>query len=438
MRGLIVLVLSCFILVTGAALYIYAEDNNEFQFEESEVEKKPFSIGGYVELFPSLYIPDKKSALYRLNYYKKKPGDPYYNAYLRIQPEISIEKGIFKAFARAYETFGYSNGQWPFDLRLYEGYVTLKPNQHLVIDAGKKTLKWGKGYAWNPVAFVDRPKNPDDPELAYEGYTVATADFIASFTGPLKTLSFTPVVVPLYKGINENFGGAGHWYFAGKLYFLFFDTDIDFLFFTGLKNNYKLGIDISRNITTNLEVHGECAYMPGVTKLYLDNGGMVRNTRINAFAALGGIRYLTDIETTIIIEYYYNGSGMSFPKMRNYYFLIDKAHYIYYMTRRNELPFRLAEALTEGSYGKVNPMKNYLYLRISQKEPFDILYFTPALTVMFNIDDISFSLMPELLYAGINNLELRFRYTFLWGGRYSEFGEKPADHRWDLRVRYYF
>jgi hypothetical protein len=35
-----------------------------------------------------------------------------------------------------------------------------------VLDAGKKVVKWGKGYAWNPVAFVDRPKNPEDPEEA--------------------------------------------------------------------------------------------------------------------------------------------------------------------------------------------------------------------------------------------------------------------------------
>ncbi|OHD67917.1 MAG: hypothetical protein A2W19_06620 [Spirochaetes bacterium RBG_16_49_21] len=436
MRLLIILTLGCAALA-GMALRIYAEDDNEFKFEESEVEKKPFSIGGYVELFPSLYIADLKSALFRLKYYQNNPGSPYADAYLRLQPELTFEKGIFKAFARAYEAFGYSNRRWPFDLRLYEGYASLKPNQHVVIDAGKKTLKWGKGYAWNPVAFVDRPKNPDDPELAYEGYTVATADFIASFTGPLKTLSFTPVVVPVYKGINENFGGAGHWYFAGKLYLLFFDTDIDFLFFTGLENNYRLGIDVSRNITTNLEVHGEFAYLPGITKLSLGTTGMARKRKINAIAALGGIRYLTEIETTVIIEYYHNASGMSVSEMRSYYFLINEAYYTYRATLK-ELPFRAAEALTEGAYGRFTPMKNYLYLRVSQKEPFDILYFTPALTVMFNIDDLSFSLTPELLYTGVNNLELRFRYAFLWGGRNSEFGEKPADHRWDLRARYYF
>ena len=59
-------------------------------------------------------------------------------------------------------------------------------------------MKWGKGYAWNPVAFLDRPKNPDDPELPLEGFVIASADTIKSFDGPLKTFAFTPVLVPVY------------------------------------------------------------------------------------------------------------------------------------------------------------------------------------------------------------------------------------------------
>jgi hypothetical protein len=49
-------------------------------------------------------------------------------------------------------------------------------------------------------------------------------------------------------------------------------------------------------------------------------------------------------------------------------------------------------------------MKDYLYLRISQKEPFNILYFTPAITSIVNVNDKSLSISPELLYTGITNL----------------------------------
>ncbi|MCK5185741.1 MAG: hypothetical protein KAR43_01330, partial [Deltaproteobacteria bacterium] len=72
------------------------------------------------------------------------------------------------------------------------------------------------------------------------------------------------------------------------------------------------------------------------------------------------------------------------------------------------------------------------------KEPFNILYFTPAITGIFNLKDQSFFLSPELLYYAITNLELRLKTTFLIGDTYTEYGEKASDYRLELRVRYYF
>jgi hypothetical protein len=83
-------------------------------------------------------------------------------------------------------------------------------------------------------------------------------------------------------------------------------------------------------------------------------------------------------------------------------------------------------------------MEDYLYVRLSQKEPFDILYYTPALTWMMNLNDQSYSLTPELLYTGITNLELRLRAGFIIGKRDAEFGEKQNDYRIELRAGFYF
>ncbi len=65
---------------------------------------------------------------------------------------------------------------------------------------------WGKGYAWNPVNFLDRAKDPADPDQTLEGNVMATLDYIRSFAGPLKTLSFTPVLFPVYDHLNDSFG----------------------------------------------------------------------------------------------------------------------------------------------------------------------------------------------------------------------------------------
>ena len=83
-------------------------------------------------------------------------------------------------------------------------------------------------------------------------------------------------------------------------------------------------------------------------------------------------------------------------------------------------------------------MRDYFYLRISQKEPFDILYFTPAITWIYNLNDRSYSLSPEFLYTGITNLELRLKASFIVGDSDTEYGEKRNDYRLEFRMRYYF
>jgi hypothetical protein len=68
-------------------------------------------------------------------------------------------------------------------------------------------------------------------------------------------------------------------------------------------------------------------------------------------------------------------------------------------------------------------------LRLNQKDLFDILYFTPALAVIANLDDGSRSVAPEIVYTGVTDLELRFRLFFLSGDRLTDFGEKQNDRR---------
>jgi len=123
--------------------------------------------------------------------------------------------------------------------------------------------------------------------------------------------------------------------------------------------------------------------------------------------------------------------------MEGFFGLVDNG-YNAYISSGNETLLNKAKTMTEGIYGRPNPMRDYLYLRISQKEPFDILYFTPSVTCIYNINDRSYSLSPEILYTGITNLEVRLKGAFLAKPDNSEFGEKQNDWRIEFRARYYF
>jgi hypothetical protein len=409
----------------------------DYSFDPSEVEKKTYHLSGYMEAKPLLFGLDKNASLYKLKLYNRKEGDTLAEYDGTLQLEGNFDYGISRFYGRTNTSYKKSYLGEDQQTTLQEGYLSLKPTSSFKIDVGKKTLNWGKGYAWNPVAFLDRLKDPDDPELSREGYAVLSADFIKSFGAPLKTISFTPVLLPASGRLNDEFGTADHLNVAGKLYFLLYDTDIDLIYLSNGSKSSRYGFDFSRNITTNLEVHGEFAWINEYEKQFIDSSGSKFQTTSDAQNYLIGLRYLTEKETTYILEYYHNDTGFTSEEMADYFSFINTG-YNTFLSSGNTALLNKALTLTAGNYGKMSPMQDYLYFRISQKEPFDILYFTPAITLLENINDKSYSITPELLYTGITNFEFRLRTACISGARNTEYSEKQNDYRIELMIRYYF
>jgi len=407
----------------------------DYSFDLSEIKKKAFQFGGYLEARPIFSFLDQESRFYLLRYYDRSGTKKSVQYNFKALLDLSYEKGIFSGKMRLNGDLNYSDSDWDHDLSLYEGFFSLKPSLHFQIDAGKKRLKWGKGYAWNPVAFIDNPKNPFDPDLALEGFTVISADYIKSFPGKLKTLTASVVLLPIFNGLNDKLGKPDTLNYGGKLYFLLFDTDLDFMFLAGPGVSSKVGIDFSRNITSNFEIHGEWAYFNQYSKRLLGEQGIIAQEKGSGHSYLLGIRYLTKTNTTFFLEYYRDGRGYTLEEMEDYYGFIDRAHGLY-LERGVEKELRLASSLTE--FRTFTPARNYLYWRIHQKEPFNIVYFNPSLISLCNLNDGSFSLVPELFYTPVTDLELRARAVFLVGKRDSEFKEKQNKFRAELRIRYYF
>ena len=408
-----------------------------YSFDLDEIEKKPYHFGGFIEIKPVLFGLDRDAAFYKLRFFDNPRAQSLLEANGRIQLEGSYEKNIFRIYAKTNTDLKSSYSGESERTTFYELYGSVKPSANLNFALGKKTMKWGKGYAWNPVAFIDRPKDPDDPEQALEGYILATADYIKSFEGQLKTFSFTPVIFPVYDHVNDTYGNNYKLNFAGRLYFLLYDMDIDLIFMAGGSRTDRYGIDFSRNITTNFEIHGELAYVRNFQKNVLDVNGNRYLVEGDAVSYVVGIRHLTTFDLTTIVEYYHNGLGFSGDDMKNYYDYINRGYDAYQTTGSSTL-LGNAQQMAEGGYGRANAAVNYLYIRFSQKEPFDILYFTPSLTWMMNTDDQSWSLTPEMLYTGITNWEVQLRWIVLMADDLSEFGEKQNSNKLELRPRYFF
>ena len=425
----------CFILIYLLAIGLSAQE--EYTFDLSEIEKKAVQVGGYLEFRPVLSGLDRDSWLYKLRFYDLEERETISEYNFNALFDLSFEKGIVGAKIRSNTDITKSVSGWSHVTTLFEASLSLKPSLSFHLDIGKKRMKWGKGYAWNPVAFIDRPKNPNDPGLALEGYVVLSIDYIKSFQGKLKTITLTPVLIPVNEHINSTFGNKNQLNFGGKVYFLFYDTDIDLMFLSGGSGPARYGMDFSRNITSNFEIHGEFAYIPDYIKKVIQEDGTVGEEQYASINYLLGIRFLTKTNTTFFFEYFKNGNGYTSNEMENFYFLIDQAYQSYLLAADDsQLEFLFGAA--SQAYRTFAPMQDYLFLRISQKEPWNIPYFIPSFTSIFNLTDKSFSLTPELLYNPITNLELRAKITILLGKGGSEFGEKQNDFRLEFRGRYYF
>jgi hypothetical protein len=295
---------------------------------------------------------------------------------------------------------------------------------HWSLDAGKRVQRWGKGYAWSPVGFVERPKDANDPQLAREGYTMLGAEWVRSFGGAdaplggaLAALSVTALLLPTHGGLNPDVGAAGHGNPALKLSALVVDTDIDLIWAGAGSRPARLGLDFSRNFGTQLELHGEWARVSGATRPLLQTGGALVPQRLDATSWLLGARYITEREVTWVAELYRNGSGYTADQYGAFVEAAESAG-----------AARMA-ALAADALRPPQPGRDYAYLRVSGKEPFDWLYVAPAITAIVNLRDHSFSLTPELAYTGIDNVELRARWIVLHGSDRSEFGARPIRSR---------
>ena len=357
---------------------------DEYDFDMDAIEKKPYEYSGYLRL-------EEKAQ--RLN----PDNDTQNHIHNEALFEASYNYDIFKFKTSFMGTYDYiSNKLSDREGVVNELYAEVKLNSNHTLLAGKESLKWGKGYFANPVAFFDREKDPAQPTLAREGYLLAKYSYNKSFERELKNLSFDFVYLPSGSGINkeyppQNTPGKKASNLAARLYLLLYDTDIDFIYNYSDRANEKIGADISKNIQTNFEIHAEYAKVM--------SGG---------YDYLFGIRYLTDYELTVISEYIYSSDGLDEEQIQ--------------------------------STNSVLPLiaKDYLITLLTQKEPFDILYFSLYFKNITNLQDNSMQNKIGAAYSFKNNIETDLSYNKNSGADLSEFDKKQISEFLWLRVTWSF
>lgn len=316
---------------------------------------------------------------------------------------------------------------------IFEAYGNFNPSFNTTLQAGRRVYNWGKGYAFNPVGFVNPVKDSENPELAQAGLLSANVEYVKSFSsGALQNMSLLLVVIPSSGNTSSRFGELKQTDLALKTSFLVWDTDIDLMGFYSLQKPKRIGVDIARNVSENWEVHGELSYSANVKKFTIANSSLY-STRSNGVSYLLGVRYLHVSNTTLIAEYYHNQFGLSASEFDVYNRFLASG------TQGND-PIQLQQVakVNQTYFRGSNLMKDYLYLKLTKPEPFDWLYLTLSAFTIYNVADKSFLVSITMNYKPATNVEFILWPTLITGGGNTEYGSKAFRQKVEAWMRVFF
>lgn len=390
---------------------------------------KDFEIGGHVEARFRHYDLSGDGAAYQVRF-ADQPRNSLERSTALVRFRGSVRDGAWSVRFQTVSELEHTEVSHDAVNRFDELFASWRPRQDLSLDVGKIALKWGQAHSWNPVAFVERPKDPNDPRQAREGYVLLAASSSRDFSGALQSVKFTPVLLPVTDQVNKEFGKPNHLNLAGRLQFDFRDTDVDLLFLSKGSRARRFGFDFSHHAGENVELYGEWARVTAQEFRLVTTAGTRYSRTEAATSYVIGLRYRPQPRTQVVAELHHNGLGLTASEFRDFGMLAQNA----VQAGPDSTLLARARSAADGQYGRSKPMQDYLYVRASRA----LIPFSPSIRATINLQVRSFSVAPELAYSGYRHWGIRLRYTLTEGGSGAEYGEKYYSRILDVLAHYHF
>lgn len=403
--------LLCWGIIPG---FVMAQENNLYDFNVESFSKKTWEWKGELTLTGATRQYNTDSVLYDFKFQGdriEQSEEGELKIFLESRWDWDVLRLVISGEAAAYRsTRAESDEDSSF---LSEGYGQLTMLDPHTLELGKRLLRWGKGYAFNPVAFLERPKNPEDPEESREGLWITQGIWITGNRSVFDNSSVTIAYLPVRDEVNDGFRAGVSFENAWglKWYGLIDTTDIDLYLVRWLEEEEtNWGADFASNLTTNFEIHGEYAVFETVEK--------------TNHKALLGLRYLTENEITWIVEGFYDSAGFDQEELSDLYKTIASGN-----------PVQVKTALSQVQQSRTIS-RNYAYFKVSIKEPFNWLYFTPSVSWLANMDDSSQTGTIQLIYAPFENWTFQASYQQSGGAPDTQWGENAVGSKLSLDLVY--
>ena len=421
-----------YILILSAVFLWKDADAQDYDFDiPEEEESAKIEFNGNLDAKWGILQTNDSSPLFGLQFFGQDKPDEYLSQY-RLDFYFNGDYR-YKQVGFTMRTFAQYTKDDPIDISFFELYGNLNLSPKVTLGIGKRRYNWGKGYAFNPVGYVNAEKDPENPDLALAGKNSLYINYNHSFTsGLIQNLSLSTIVLPQEADILERYSNFDDLSAAFKLYLLLNNIDIDFMLFTGKNQQQRYGMDFSTNLLENIEVHGEVSYSTNEENSFIQNNTVLMS-ETDGFSYLLGLRYLNDLNITLIAEYYHNNRGLSKSEYEDY---------LVYLTNNlssadPEIISSTRSVMTTNFRSK-NLLQDYLYLKASLPEPLEWLYSSVSVFTIYNLNDNSFILSPQIGYKPFTNSELLFWPSFFFGENNSEYGSKQFQNKLEMWFRFYF
>jgi len=333
------------------------------------------------------------------------------------------------------------------DLRdfLDEAYLDIKIKETHFLTLGKENLQEGVGLSYNPTDFLAEGKEMDYSKREEERKEDREGNYLLRFESIGDKLTFSYVVAPKIGDLQKE-----HPRQLLRLYFLMGNTDMAFSYFHGERS--KVGLNLSGVVGNNIELHTEIALSKGSERKFLKkrevgppNSGIYEydvydpmdDEKIFVRAIMGG-HYTWSNKTNLIVEYFFNGDGYKKSEWADFIEMVKDAS-----SKFKNPPAGFEEGIFKENLRLANSLmtyrslrKNYLFFRLSNPEIFN--YYDSQLSLLLNVDDRSFVVMPSVDYKRFKNLIFRLGVNWFSGDSQSEFGLVPQDTEFQLEARYFF
>jgi hypothetical protein len=320
-----------------------------------------------------------------------------------------------------------------YDFSVRELALDVSLGEALDLVVGKKILKWGTGYAFNPTGVVEPQRSPSDPSDRLNQNNGRNLVSLTAFFG--KT-SITAVYLNDARYANSSLQWGNN-ELAARAYTFLGGLDISLVGHYREGDRLELGANSSYVIGDDLELHGEILGKRGSYALFhriitSDNPGQIfdsypyvplyGDSRQIFLKTLVGGQYTLDNGINIALEYYHNAEGLSVQEWKRWMNFVKFQDAVQsgavpvspdlIVPSRMNLLWSLLTLSTRGT------MRDYLFARGAYS---DDTWGCEVICFM-NANDQSFVAIPTLTWKASVSLSLYLRYTAYAGRDGSEFG----------------